>query len=79
MQTGGNVETIIRQDLAAQIAAEIDNQVINSDGTSNKPTGILSPSGIYAWTYPGSPKALTRTDAVEPEKMLIDDMVTLTN
>jgi len=73
LQTGGNVENIIRADLAAQIAVEIDNQAINGDGSSNKITGILNTSGINSTTWANSPAVVAWADVLELEKMLIDD------
>jgi HK97 family phage major capsid protein len=45
------VEALVRRDLANVIATEIDNQAINGDGTSNKPTGILAASGTTAISH----------------------------
>ena len=41
-----SVEQIVRNDLAAIIAAAIDEKAIAGDGTSNTPTGILNTAGI---------------------------------
>jgi HK97 family phage major capsid protein len=79
LQTGGGVENIIRSDLMAQIAAEIDNQAFTGDGTSNKITGIINVSGINTHTYTSSPQAVQWSDVVELEKLLIDDLVPLDN
>jgi HK97 family phage major capsid protein len=73
LQTAGNIESIIRNDLMGQIAAEIDNQAIVGDGTSNKITGILNTSGINSATWASSPAAVAWSDILELEKMLIDD------
>lgn len=73
LQTGGDIENIIRRDLMAQIAAEVDNQAINGDGTSNKITGILNTVGINSTTWATSPAAVAWADILELEKMLIDD------
>jgi len=45
------VEAMVRRDLANVLATEIDNQAINGDGTSNKPTGILNVSGTSAISH----------------------------
>jgi HK97 family phage major capsid protein len=79
LQTGGNVESIIRADLMAQIAAEIDNQAINGDGSSSKITGILNTSGINSDTWGASPAAVNWIDVLELEKMLIDDKALVGN
>lgn len=41
-----SIEQIVRNDLAAIIAASIDEKAIAGDGTGNTPTGILSTAGI---------------------------------
>jgi len=79
LQTGGGVENIIRSDLMGQIAAEIDNQAINGDGTSNKITGILNVSGINSTSWGASPAAVAWSDVVELEKMLLDDKALVGN
>ena len=79
LQTGGDVERIIRADLAAQIGAEIDNQSINGDGTGSKITGILNTSGINSTTWGSSPASLLWADVLELEKMLIDDKALVGN
>jgi HK97 family phage major capsid protein len=79
LQTGGDIESIIRADLAAQIAAEIDNQAINGDGTGSKITGILNTSGINSTTWGSSPATLLWADVLELEKMLIDDKALVGN
>ena len=46
LQSSIDVENLVRQDLAQQIAIEIENQAINGVGTESKPLGILNVSGI---------------------------------
>ena len=46
LQSSIDIENLVRQDLAQQIAIEIENQAINGVGTESKPLGILNVSGI---------------------------------
>jgi HK97 family phage major capsid protein len=46
LQSSISVENLVRQDLAQQIAIEIENQAINGTGTNSKPLGILNVTGI---------------------------------
>lgn len=46
MQSTPDIEMIVRNDLAAQLALAIDLAAISGSGTSGQPTGILSTSGI---------------------------------
>ena len=46
LQSSIDVENLVRQDLAQQIAIEIENQAINGTGTNSKPLGILNVTGI---------------------------------
>ena len=46
LQSSISVENLVRQDLAQQIAIEIENQAINGVGTESKPLGILNVTGI---------------------------------
>tara|TARA_R100000234_G_scaffold119932_1_gene104402 strand:- start:402 stop:2321 length:1920 start_codon:yes stop_codon:yes gene_type:complete len=46
LQSSIDVENLVRQDLAQQIAIEIENQAINGVGTESKPLGILNVTGI---------------------------------
>ena len=46
LQSSISVESLVRQDLAQQIAIEIENQAINGVGTDSKPLGILNVTGI---------------------------------
>ena len=46
LQSSISVENLVRQDLAQQIAIEIENQAINGVGTQSKPLGILNVTGI---------------------------------
>lgn len=53
-QSSPGIEQLVREDLAATIATEIDSAAINADGTGNQPVGILNTSGITALTYPNA-------------------------
>jgi len=75
MSQQSNIEEIVRQDIAAQIATKIDDEIFNGDGTGNRPTGILNTSGINAHTYTSSPTVVQWSDVVELEKLLIEDKV----
>lgn len=46
MQSTPDIEMIVRNDLAAQLALAIDLAAISGSGSSGQPTGILSTSGI---------------------------------
>ena len=46
LQATPDIEAIIRADLAALMAVEVDRAAIAGTGTNNQPTGILSTSGI---------------------------------
>lgn len=46
LQATPDIEAIIRADLAALMAVEVDRAAIAGTGTNNEPTGILSTSGI---------------------------------
>ncbi|MCE5270382.1 phage major capsid protein [bacterium] len=50
-QATPDIEDIIRRDLAAMLAVEIDAKAINGDGTGNAPRGILKTEGIDSNTY----------------------------
>ena len=51
IQGNPGIEQIVRQDLAAVIASEIDLQAIQGDGTGFAPLGILNTTGIGGSTY----------------------------
>ena len=53
-QSSPGIEQLVREDLAATIATEIDSAAIGADGTGNQPTGILNTSGVTALTYPNA-------------------------
>lgn len=46
MQSTPDIEMIVRNDLAAQLALAIDLAAISGSGTAGQPTGILNTSGI---------------------------------
>jgi HK97 family phage major capsid protein/HK97 family phage prohead protease len=45
-QSSLDIEALVRNDIAAQIAIAIDAAVINGSGASNQPTGILSQGSV---------------------------------
>ncbi len=73
IQTGGNVERIIRNDLAGVLAEEIDRAALQGSGTGSEPTGILNTAGINSDLWNGSPAAISWDDVVECERLLIED------
>ena len=46
LQSSIDVESMVRNDIAAQIALELDRVGINGSGSSNQPQGIINTSGI---------------------------------
>lgn len=50
-----SVEQLVRNDLTFLLAEAIDDAAINADGTSNKPTGVLSTSGVGSVSFGGAP------------------------
>ena len=60
-----SVENLVRSDLANVLATEIDNQAINGDGTSNKPTGILNAANTTAISNGTDGGALTWAKVLE--------------
>ncbi|MGK2927929.1 MAG: phage major capsid protein [Lysobacterales bacterium] len=78
LQTGGAVEQIIAEDLAAVLAEEIDLKALQGTGSNNQPTGVLN-AGIGSLTWGGSdsplsfdPSRFWLNDAADMEKTLID-------
>ncbi|MEM8491307.1 MAG: phage major capsid protein [Pseudomonadota bacterium] len=69
IQSSPDIESMVREDLAAMIAVEIDRVALNGTGASNQPTGILNQAGIGAGTYTsGSPP--TRGNIISLETLL---------
>lgn len=46
LQSSVDIESVVRRDLAAKIALEIDRVALHGSGSSNQPTGIASTAGI---------------------------------
>jgi HK97 family phage major capsid protein/HK97 family phage prohead protease len=72
VQSAPDIENLVRQDLAAMIAVEIDRAALNGSGSSNQPTGILNQGGINADTYAngGSP---AWADVIGLETLIAED------
>ena len=50
------IDSVLMQDMAADLSLQIDNAVLNGSGSSGQITGVLNTSGINAVTYTsGSP------------------------
>lgn len=69
-QSTPQIETILTNSLRRGLAIEIENALLNHDGTSNKPTGIRSTSGIGSHAVTSN--TLSRTDLFEAKKLLAD-------
>lgn len=50
-----DVESLVRNDIAAQVARAIDRAALVADGTGNQPTGITNQSGISSISFGGAP------------------------
>ena len=72
VQTSGGVEDIVRGDLLAAIAQAIDIAGVSGDGTSNKPTGILSTSGVGTYAMGTNGGAITYAALLAVQKLLAD-------
>ena len=69
-----SIESFIRQELTQALATGIDDDFINGDGTSGKPKGILSITGISEVDTAGSNGAkLTLAKILETEQALLDE------
>jgi HK97 family phage major capsid protein len=53
LQSSIDVESMVRDDIAAQIALELDRVGINGSGSSNQPQGIINTSGIGSQSLTG--------------------------
>ena len=53
LQSSIDVESMVRNDIAAQIALELDRVGINGSGSSNQPQGIINTSGIGSQSLTG--------------------------
>ena len=70
VQTAGNVEQLVRRDLAAIHARAIDAAAIHGTGASNQPTGIYSTSGVNSHAVGNAPDF---ADIVDMETMVAAD------
>ncbi len=66
-QATPGIEQLIRQDLAAVLATELDRAAIAGTGADGQPTGIIKTTGISAGTYAGWP---TFADVVGMEGLI---------
>lgn len=48
-----DVDTLVREDLAIDLALAIDTAAISGSGSSNQPTGILNTSGVQSYVVEG--------------------------
>jgi len=71
LQTGGNIESILQQDMMSVIAEEFDRICINGTGSNSQPTGILNTSSILTDLWTGSPASFLWDDALEMERLLL--------
>jgi HK97 family phage major capsid protein len=53
LQSSIDVESMVRDDIATQIALELDRVGINGSGSSNQPQGIINTSGIGSQSLTG--------------------------
>lgn len=51
LQSSPDIEQLVRLDLAAGLAVELDKQSIQGDGLSNRPLGVVNAPGVSALTY----------------------------
>ena len=73
LQSVPAVENIVRNDLLATLATEIDRVCIEGSGTPPEPTGIISTVGIGDVTTAAAGAALTWTDCVNIWKEVAKD------
>lgn len=69
-QSTPDIESIVRADLAALIAVEVDRVAIAGTGASNQPTGILGTSGIGAVAIGTNGGAITWAHVLQLEEAL---------
>jgi len=78
LQTGGNIENIIAQDIAAVLAEQVDLAALQGTGSNSQPYGVLNQAGIGSLTWGGTSSPVGDTtrfwweDALASEKALID-------
>lgn len=72
-QSSLDVENLIRQDLATVLALAIDVTALHSDGTSNRPKGIVGTSGIATVALGANGLAPTYANIVEMETQVAID------
>jgi HK97 family phage major capsid protein len=77
IQTGGDVERIIAEDIAAVLAEQVDLKALQGTGADSQPTGVLNAS-ISSLTWGGTSSPVGNTgrfwweDALLSEQTLID-------
>lgn len=69
-QSTPDIESIVRADLAALIAVEVDRVAIAGTGASNQPTGILGTSGIGSVAIGTNGGAITWAHVLQLEEAL---------
>lgn len=69
-QSTPDIESIVRADLAALIAVEVDRVAIAGTGASNQPTGILGTSGIASVAIGTNGGAITWAHVLQLEEAL---------
>lgn len=57
MQSSQAIETVVRNNITAQLAAEVQNMWINGSGGSSQPSGILSAAYTLSTVYAGGATA----------------------
>jgi HK97 family phage major capsid protein len=71
LQSSTDIESFVRQDLAASLATEIDRVAINGTGTANQPAGLLNSSmGTQTVSLGANGGALTWTAITQMETAL---------
>lgn len=70
LQSTPDIEAIIRADLAALIAVEVDRVAIAGSGANNQPLGILATSGIGAVSIGTNGGAITWAHVLQLEEAL---------
>ena len=74
-QTTPDIEAVVRNDLARQLALAIDLAAINGSGTAGQPTGILNTSGIG--TYAMGTNGAALIDSVSGSTSGLDPLIRL--
>ena len=72
LQSTPDIETLLRQDFAAEMALLVDKMGLTGSGTSNQPTGIINTTGINGKTLSTDGKA-AYAELVEMIKLVMED------